>query len=842
MVFIDTFGVAYSEDRQALVKCPSHLTGSYTISPMTNTIGKEAFKGCSLADIVFSSNVRTIQSNAFDDCKYLENIHYDGTLTEWLSIEWNCFMRKGYNLYIRGSLLSDVIIDSGIKEIKKNAFYYCQSLKHLEIQEGVCFIRSSAFNKTNIEGDLAIPNTVADIGDYAFLSCKNLKNITIRSAFTNIGVGVFRHCSQLESISIIGNSEYSTYYSIDGVLYKRNEYIQNRRDTEGNKITEKALQNILVHYPCNKKANRFVVPSNIDTFSDFAFSGIKNLTLVFDKFVRILPNTFDNANVKIQIPNGTKQQFVDGKYPTNAIEEVWKPLTIDKNDLPNKCLDIIANNPYRILGVYSNCSLKEITANKTKASRYASVGKSVSFDNDIVDLLPQISRTSESIDNAFSDLSLPLDKLKYSLFWFANDSTIDGMALEYIQAGNSEKALELFGKRENWSSLINRGVLSFISGKIMKAIRFIMTVIHNEDYRDALVLSICGETFHTNEMELSHIFIDLLRLEITDNALLSVLYENGFYESVDYVKKNIIISLVVTINREIEKTKNIDNNNAESCFKTGDALMNNTKNVLNELKFYAGTDDINYQSLANNIAKITLQLGINYHNASGKAVNYDKALSLVKYAESIAESKLIKDRCSNNLRIMQNNSVHVKTKNEEQFVINKLNAFKNVSASLSAAQQLIDDCRPALIKIKEVMGEKDSYYLNISSSVANCALGMVITIVNDSQKNDGDRRKRKVVDEAQKVIELIGQLDMSNDENNHYVQNKNTLGSIKLHMDTNKKNVVDIVLGWAITPYVIAILPFGIIGGFIGDNFLSGFGYGCLFGGGLCLIDIMRRL
>ena len=61
-------------------------------------------------------------------------------------------------------------------------------------------------------------------------------------------------------------------------------------------------------------------------------------------------------------------------------------------------MNAIAHNPYRILGVFANASLREITANKTKLSRYASVGRSVSFDADLDGVLSPVDRSESNIE------------------------------------------------------------------------------------------------------------------------------------------------------------------------------------------------------------------------------------------------------------------------------------------------------------------------------------------------------------------------------------------------------------------------------------------------------------
>ena len=96
-------------------------------------------------------------------------------------------------------------------------------------------------------------------------------------------------------------------------------------------------------------------------------------------------------------------------------------------------MKIISNNPYRLLGVYSNSPVKERIANANKLKAYLKVGKSVSFPLDLSDFMPTPIRTVESMEHVNSSINLPQDQLKYALFWFINGSPIDDMALAYLQ-------------------------------------------------------------------------------------------------------------------------------------------------------------------------------------------------------------------------------------------------------------------------------------------------------------------------------------------------------------------------------------------------------------------------
>lgn len=88
-------------------------------------------------------------------------------------------------------------------------------------------------------------------------------------------------------------------------------------------------------------------------------------------------------------------------------------------------LDVIQNNPYRILGVYSNSPLKERIANQNRLKAYLSVGKLVSFPLDLTAFLPQIDRTPDAVSQANSQLTLPTDQLRYAQFWFIHANSFD---------------------------------------------------------------------------------------------------------------------------------------------------------------------------------------------------------------------------------------------------------------------------------------------------------------------------------------------------------------------------------------------------------------------------------
>ena len=81
-------------------------------------------------------------------------------------------------------------------------------------------------------------------------------------------------------------------------------------------------------------------------------------------------------------------------------------------------MNILQNNPYRILGLYSNSPTRERLANHNRMKAFLKVGKPVSFPMDLSQYLSTINRTEATVADADAKLTLPKDQILYSQFWF----------------------------------------------------------------------------------------------------------------------------------------------------------------------------------------------------------------------------------------------------------------------------------------------------------------------------------------------------------------------------------------------------------------------------------------
>ena len=84
-------------------------------------------------------------------------------------------------------------------------------------------------------------------------------------------------------------------------------------------------------------------------------------------------------------------------------------------------MSFISNNTYRVLGVCSNASLKDIHKNISKLKAFAKIGKEMELDYNLSFLnLAKLDRTDDLLLKSENQLNLDKNKITNSIFWFAD--------------------------------------------------------------------------------------------------------------------------------------------------------------------------------------------------------------------------------------------------------------------------------------------------------------------------------------------------------------------------------------------------------------------------------------
>ena len=454
-------------------------------------------------------------------------------------------------------------------------------------------------------------------------------------------------------------------------------------------------------------------------------------------------------------------------------------------------MNILQNNPYRLLGVYSNSPTKERLANHNRMKAFLKVGKSVSFPLDVPQYLSSINRTEVSAADAEAKLTLPKDQILYAQFWFIKATPLDEVAFNHLFAGEIDKAEEIWQKRECLSALQNRIVCALIRNKYDFAIMCAEVLYGNTQYLNQFVSAIIGTGGNYDVSNLAFSFLDILCDEIDASKLLPFITNSSWKE---YLGEKAVKPLVDSIQEAINIAQKTKGKGSNARLKAGEELRKNTRNSLLQLKTFLSTKDLQYQMIADKLGLEILQCGIDYFNDSEEPDAAHKAMSLQKYAKSIVVGQMAKDRCKENVDILQgiiDNLPPSEVFMEDRAIHEELRKYCLLPDKICHAVTLLNNTKSHIQSIKRKLGVSNAYYLKISTQVVGNALSNIIAEVNEAQsifstdKDDpkatlaailGISRVKSVLEEAWKAIKIMDGFDMESDfKNDKYNENRSIL-------------------------------------------------------------------
>lgn len=457
-------------------------------------------------------------------------------------------------------------------------------------------------------------------------------------------------------------------------------------------------------------------------------------------------------------------------------------------------MNILQNNPYRLLGIYANSSARDQLASIHKLDAFLKVGKQIAMPLELSELLPTEDKTVDSIKDAAAKLALPQSKLHYAQLWFLKIDQFDEIAFKHLLDGDIAKALEIWGKHDSVSSLQNRIVCHLVQNSLSDAIHCAEKLYGNTGYISQFVSSVVGEGIGVATDNLGLDFIDAVSEYVELGELLSTISLPTWQQ---HVKQKLIAPLVSSIQDAIAKSKQSRGKGAEVRLAAGNTLMQQAKLLLTKLQGLLPKTDMQYQSIVDRLANEVLQCGIDYFNNSEDDDAPQKAMVLQKYALSIAVGPMAKDRCKENVEILEGFGPEYKVRKQIERIAKRLNDFKDESTSPFKAftgnknsyiqiEQFVNSCRSDLIAIRDVLGGSANLYINLSSAVASAAINAIVENINAAQQmasisSVGSSERTSLKDDvtkAKSVMRSISSLDMSVQCRNYFNKNNATLNRI----------------------------------------------------------------
>ena len=432
-------------------------------------------------------------------------------------------------------------------------------------------------------------------------------------------------------------------------------------------------------------------------------------------------------------------------------------------------------------------------SNKGKATAFLKVNKPVEYPLDLKGILPAPNRTLDLMNEAEAHLAIAKEQIKYAQFWFLQKmSPLDDIAFNHLLAGNMSGAKEIWSKQESLSSLQNKLVCYLIESKPWLAIKT-AEKLYEKFGADYIRKIDANCTLQMSAVDLMHQFIDALGEDIGMQKLLG--YELGT-ETKAYISSQTVGPLINKISSEVEKTKKVDHKDPKARIEAARELMANTKVPFSQLKSILPATDPQYQMIADKLGLEILQCGIDYFNNSEDDNAPHTAMKVQKYAQSVVVGTLAKQRCEENVKILQkiiNELPPMEVKAEDKAIKSELSKFVRLPDKISYAVNLLNNTKPHLQSIKQKLGSTNAYYLKLSTQIVGNALHNIIEEVNAVQ-NDPQiafrlqlglgldptslDKIKSTVREAWKTTTIMDDFDMESDFKSHYNENRNTLKSM----------------------------------------------------------------
>ena len=206
------------------------------------------FKGCTSLEtltpsnatklpytIQFPASLGGVQKSSFENCPSFKYINFAKN-SQFAVVGENAFYKCTGLLGSNegGNANNTIQMPAGVRDIFKNAFAECNSLKKIEFLGNVSTIGISAFQKCTALEEIIMNDTIQQVRDSAFADCTSLKKMphtkegkTAFSHIDTINASTFKNCTSLteaqipKNITVIGNSAFYGCKALTKVLWEQ---------------------------------------------------------------------------------------------------------------------------------------------------------------------------------------------------------------------------------------------------------------------------------------------------------------------------------------------------------------------------------------------------------------------------------------------------------------------------------------------------------------------------------------------------------------------------------------------------------------------------------------------
>ena len=279
--------------------------------------------------------------------------------------------------------------------------------------------------------------------------------------------------------------------------------------------------------------------------------------------------------------------------------------------IPLKC---IAHNPYRVLGVYANATLKEVIAMKAQIKAYANIGQTLDVPLRLSQWEPQIEANEETIAQASSQIVLPADRHRHKMFWFTRGNSEDDSLIELLNQRSLYQAKQLLINRTDPEGLQNSIMVHLLEGEWKQA-------VHKAEVRYQEVKDI-------------RLWIE----QITEEGIMTLVHLQERYCKSDLwlrvVKSMRISTHRQNVERMLDEAQQVPQEDGDAQLHILAALIKTCDIDMEAIRSIMGEDSMEFQTLADNMQQTLWSHACYYlqNPPKNKFIDYNFIISVAEKA------------------------------------------------------------------------------------------------------------------------------------------------------------------------------------------------------------------
>ena len=175
-------------------------------------------------------------------------------------------------------------------------------------------------------------------------------------------------------------------------------------------------------------------------------------------------------------------------------------------------MNVITNNPFRVLGMFANATTKEMVAGKSRMKAYAKVGQASDLPLRLIRILPRVAFDEEAILKAEGQIALPADRKRWAMFWFERHDASDDEFISLLGQRKVREAKAILMGRTDKAALKSRMLLGLIFDEPTEAVACAEQLYQDEeDIRMWVNTVIDSNLFSLTDLHMAYAKTDVWR-------------------------------------------------------------------------------------------------------------------------------------------------------------------------------------------------------------------------------------------------------------------------------------------------------------------------------------------